>query len=97
MNIEFEWDDDKDEANRRKHGVSFEKAKQVFDDPRAIPFADTSVVAFVFPAGAVPPTAGLGYVVPASEGTPVVACSVASSKFPDLVGGDHQEKDDYGI
>ena len=41
MNIEFEWDDDKDEANRRKHGVSFEKAKQVFDDPRAIPFADT--------------------------------------------------------
>ena len=41
MNIEFEWDDDKDEANRRKHGVSFEKAKQVFDDPQAIPFADT--------------------------------------------------------
>ena len=24
MNIEFEWDDDKDEANRRKHGVSME-------------------------------------------------------------------------
>lgn len=60
------------------------------DELAAIPFADTSVVAFVFPAGAVPPTAGLGYVVPASEGTPVVACSVASSKFPDLVGGDHQ-------
>lgn len=37
---EFEWDENKDQINRKKHGVSFEKAKQVFDDPRAIPFED---------------------------------------------------------
>lgn len=40
MNIEFEWDDQKDQSNRNKHGVAFEKAKQIFDDPRAVPFED---------------------------------------------------------
>jgi oxygen-dependent protoporphyrinogen oxidase len=60
------------------------------DELSSIPFADTSVVGFVFPAGAVSANAGLGYVVPASEGTPVVACSVSSAKFPELVGDDHQ-------
>ncbi len=29
----FSWDDDKDESNRRKHGVSFATAQLVFDDP----------------------------------------------------------------
>jgi uncharacterized DUF497 family protein len=29
----FEWDDNKERANRRKHGVSFTEAKTVFDDP----------------------------------------------------------------
>ena len=29
----FEWDEAKAESNRRKHGVSFELAMQVFDDP----------------------------------------------------------------
>lgn len=60
------------------------------DELAAIPFADTSVVGLMFPAGAVPANAGLGYVVPASEGTPVVACSVSSAKFPELVGGERQ-------
>lgn len=32
----FEWDDAKERANRRKHGVSFEFAKGVFDDPDAL-------------------------------------------------------------
>jgi uncharacterized DUF497 family protein len=31
--IRFEWDDRKDELNRRKHGVRFELASLVFDDP----------------------------------------------------------------
>ena len=31
--IEFEWDKAKNLSNRRKHGVSFEEASQVFDDP----------------------------------------------------------------
>ena len=31
--IEFEWDEAKNRANKRKHGVSFEEASQVFEDP----------------------------------------------------------------
>ena len=31
--IRFEWDDAKKLGNRRKHGVSFEEASQVFLDP----------------------------------------------------------------
>ena len=30
--ITFEWDDDKAESNRDKHGVSFDEAKSVFYD-----------------------------------------------------------------
>jgi uncharacterized DUF497 family protein len=29
----FSWDDAKNEANKQKHGVSFEAAQLVFDDP----------------------------------------------------------------
>lgn len=29
----FEWDADKDLANRRKHGISFEEAATIFDGP----------------------------------------------------------------
>ena len=31
--IEFEWDEAKNLSNRRKHGLSFEEASQVFRDP----------------------------------------------------------------
>jgi uncharacterized DUF497 family protein len=34
--IRFEWDERKNSANRRKHGVSFEEAQTVFYDDRAI-------------------------------------------------------------
>ena len=34
--IEFEWDLRKAEANERKHGVKFEEAATVFDDPWGI-------------------------------------------------------------
>jgi uncharacterized DUF497 family protein len=33
---EFEWDEDKARRNRRKHGVGFEDAVRVFDDPYAL-------------------------------------------------------------
>jgi hypothetical protein len=36
MAIEFEWDRNKAEANRKKHGVSFETACRVFTDPFAL-------------------------------------------------------------
>jgi uncharacterized DUF497 family protein len=29
----FEWDDEKNLANRRKHGISFEEASTIFDGP----------------------------------------------------------------
>jgi uncharacterized DUF497 family protein len=40
MSIEFEWDENKAEANLSKHGVSFDEAKTVFDDPLYIDFYD---------------------------------------------------------
>ncbi len=32
----FEWDDKKAESNFRKHGIQFEEAALVFDDPFAV-------------------------------------------------------------
>jgi uncharacterized protein len=36
MHLEFEWHNAKAEANLRAHGVSFDLAKTVFNDPFAI-------------------------------------------------------------
>jgi len=36
----FEWDERKNRANQRKHGVSFEEAQTVFLDENAIRFYD---------------------------------------------------------
>lgn len=36
----FEWDIAKNETNKQKHGVAFEKAKSVFDDPYHLIFPD---------------------------------------------------------
>ena len=33
MELTFEWDEDKSKQNVRKHGVTFEEAKTVFNDP----------------------------------------------------------------
>ncbi|GET37421.1 BrnT family toxin [Microseira wollei] len=38
--MEFEWDEAKAAANLKKHGVSFEEAKTVFDNPLAVIFDD---------------------------------------------------------
>jgi uncharacterized DUF497 family protein len=34
--LEFEWDERKNLKNRIKHGVWFEEARTVFEDPRAL-------------------------------------------------------------
>ena len=34
--MRFEWDEGKNRCNLRKHKISFENAKLVFDDPRAL-------------------------------------------------------------
>jgi uncharacterized DUF497 family protein len=38
LKLEFEWDERKDKANQIKHGVSFEEAATVFDDPLSLNF-----------------------------------------------------------
>jgi hypothetical protein len=40
MKTLFEWDEDKAQANFRKHGVSFGEAQTVFLDPLAITISD---------------------------------------------------------
>ena len=36
FDFKFEWDEDKNKANQRKHGISFNEAAQIFDDDDAI-------------------------------------------------------------
>ena len=38
--MEFEWSEDKAAANLSKHGVLFDEAKTVFDDPLYVDFFD---------------------------------------------------------
>ena len=40
MELTFEWDEEKDLSNQRKHGVSFDEAKTVFGDPRSLTIHD---------------------------------------------------------
>ncbi len=38
--LSFEWDEEKNRINQRKHGVSFEEAQTVFFDDHAVEFYD---------------------------------------------------------
>lgn len=38
--LQFEWDEVKNKRNRSKHGVWFEEAQSVFDDPASRVFLD---------------------------------------------------------
>jgi uncharacterized DUF497 family protein len=38
--VKFEWDDRKNESNRRKHGYSFDTASLIFDDPNCLIFPE---------------------------------------------------------
>ena len=38
--MRFEWDRRKSESNQKKHGVSFEEAREVFDDPLHLSILD---------------------------------------------------------
>ena len=38
--MKFEWDEEKAHANLKKHGVSFDEAQTVFDDPLYVDFYD---------------------------------------------------------
>lgn len=41
MDYIFEWDPDKAQQNKKKHGISFDQAATVFTDPMAISIYDT--------------------------------------------------------
>lgn len=36
----FVWDEDKNRINRQKHGISFEAAIRIFEDPYAVSYVD---------------------------------------------------------
>jgi uncharacterized protein len=38
--LHFEWDDRKNRANEKKHGVDFATAQLVFDDPMCVTFVE---------------------------------------------------------
>lgn len=38
--LRFEWDDEKEKLNIRKHGISFDEARTVFYDEKAVQFFD---------------------------------------------------------
>jgi uncharacterized DUF497 family protein len=38
--LSFSWDNQKNKANQKKHGISFEEAQTIFFDENAIEFAD---------------------------------------------------------
>jgi uncharacterized DUF497 family protein len=40
MGLTFEWDEEKALSNERKHGIRFDEAKTVFNDPRSLTIAD---------------------------------------------------------
>ena len=41
--LHFEWDRHKAESNKRKHGIRFETAVLVFDDPHVLEIAEGNV------------------------------------------------------
>ncbi len=40
MDLDFEWNPAQAEANRRKHGISFEQASTAFADPLSVTIPD---------------------------------------------------------
>ena len=43
MSMRFDWDESKNRANYRKHGVWFEEAQTVWADSRSIEFFDPNI------------------------------------------------------
>lgn len=38
--MKFEWDEEKNKTNQIKHGISFDVAREIFDDPFTLSFLD---------------------------------------------------------
>ena len=41
-NYSFDWNEEKNKANTKKHGISFAEAEEVFDDPYCVIIPDTA-------------------------------------------------------
>jgi uncharacterized DUF497 family protein len=39
--MNFDWDNNKNQSNINKHGISFEEAITIFDDPNILSYEDT--------------------------------------------------------
>ena len=39
--IRFEWDEEKNKINQKKHGIDFETARLIFDDPFCVTFVES--------------------------------------------------------
>ncbi|WP_198648844.1 BrnT family toxin [Cyanothece sp. BG0011] len=37
--MEFEWDEQKNQTNIIKHGISFQEAKEIFKDPNLVTYS----------------------------------------------------------
>jgi uncharacterized DUF497 family protein len=44
--LKYEWDENKNKSNQQKHSISFEKAKEVFEDQNAVEFRGNSSTEF---------------------------------------------------
>ena len=40
--LKFDWDENKSKSNLEKHSISFEKAKEIFEDQNAVEFLGNS-------------------------------------------------------
>jgi len=44
--LKYEWDENKNKSNQQKHSISFERAKEVFEDQNALEFRGNSSTEF---------------------------------------------------
>src|SRR5204862_460266 len=70
--MRFEWDPNKSRANLRKHGVSFETASLVFDDPNHLSIQDRFEEGELEARGLSPHALALALRLPASRISQIV-------------------------
>ena len=80
--MEFEWDESKNRANFRKHGIAFEDAIEVFDDPENITVGTRTVGAEirVMTAGFVAPATLLVVHTDRTSGDGLVRLRIISAR-----------------
>ena len=68
MDLTFEWEEGKAEENIRRHKISFEEAKTVFNDQFSLPYQASFISGLQFAAfGKLQKTASLNFCTPECE------------------------------